>query len=507
LQISLESTRQEKDELQTLVSNAQVGMFESTEAEQLRAELSSVKAELEATRNQTSTNENKVPTAETVPTSATEMANLSLDQVEAQVAIRRAELEEEYNAKARAAEQQFQARADKMKGSLNNKLRELREKDRETLDGIETKYKAEIEQLKGEHLVEIERLKSEHAQELERLQTSGSTTATQGETAVETSTAVKSEFTDAEIKNLVANNATIKDMIKRNILNTTKKSEEKLREEYEKKIQDATKSAQENAVALEQKRQNVKLNMAEKKTKDALAKIEVVERAATDTPQRPVGEVWAIAKLARQAINNAAAQSAAQSSAGSQAATVPHQNTQGKAAENGLRQSTAPVSANNVPPATAAAPNAQTQANATNASAPTLPQKPAPPQGAGAKVLGGLIAGNPQAGSSIPRFGSNRGRGDGGQGRGGSGIPRGGNRGRGGGQRLSNQASNINTNQAGRGGGGGPQNAGGNSPLNANAKQFTPGGFGGQAGAGNKRPHDDASGQGGNAEKRPRSEQ
>jgi nucleoprotein TPR len=502
LQSSLDASHKEKDELQALVTNAQANnVVDNAEAEQLRAELSTVRAELESSRH--------APT--TGHTVATTVGGVESEQLEELVAIRRAELEKDYEAKSAAAEQQFQARADKMKAALNNKLRELRQKDKEEADA---KYNADMEQLKKEHEIEIERLKTEHSKGVQNLNSSSdSTLAAPATTTSEITQPVKTELTDAEIKDLVSKNQTIQEIIKRNILNTTKKSEERLREEFEKKMQDVTKAAQvaqDNAVSLEQKKQNVKLNMAEKKTRDAMAKIDVVDKAATETPQRPVGEVWAIAKQTKAVINTAASQVAAQPASVKQ--TPAPQNVQAaQKTVNATEQPSAPqpteaatTSSDNV----AVQNNQPTQNNAsTTTTNSSLPTKPAQPQGAGAKVLGNLMSGNVQPTSGIPRFGAGRGgrgghqHGDGGQSRG-SGIPRGGARGRG--QRGGGQINT--TNQSGRGGGvvgattaapsGGP-----NSPLNPNAKQFNPG-FGG---AGNKRPHEDSTS--GNVGKRARNQQ
>jgi nucleoprotein TPR len=63
--------------------------------------------------------------------------------------------------------------------------------------------------------------------------------------------------------------------------------------EAEKKIADQ--------VALAEKRLSVKLNMAENRARTAGAKLEVVKQAATETPQKPVVEVWEVAKDAKPA--------------------------------------------------------------------------------------------------------------------------------------------------------------------------------------------------------------
>jgi nucleoprotein TPR len=62
-------------------------------------------------------------------------------------------------------------------------------------------------------------------------------------------------------------------------------------EEGEKKIADQ--------IALYEKRTAVQLNMAKNKANLAQAKVEVVKKAAEETPEKPVGEVWEVAKDAK----------------------------------------------------------------------------------------------------------------------------------------------------------------------------------------------------------------
>ena len=79
------------------------------------------------------------------------------------------------------------------------------------------------------------------------------------------------------------------------IENAEKLSEERIAfsKEAEKKIADQ--------IVLAEKRSSVKLNMAENRARTAGAKLEVVKQAAAETPQKPVVEVWEIAKDAKAA--------------------------------------------------------------------------------------------------------------------------------------------------------------------------------------------------------------
>jgi nucleoprotein TPR len=79
------------------------------------------------------------------------------------------------------------------------------------------------------------------------------------------------------------------------IENAEKLSNERITfsKEAEKKIADQ--------VALAEKRSSVKLSMAESRARTAGAKLEIVKQAATETPQKPVVEVWEVAKDAKAA--------------------------------------------------------------------------------------------------------------------------------------------------------------------------------------------------------------
>jgi nucleoprotein TPR len=84
----------------------------------------------------------------------------------------------------------------------------------------------------------------------------------------------------------------------------------KIKDEFEKanaqKLTDAAKKAEDaktQAVIMETKKSALKINMAENKFRAASAKIQVVEKAASETPEKPVVEVWEVAKNAKPPTN------------------------------------------------------------------------------------------------------------------------------------------------------------------------------------------------------------
>ena len=256
-------------------------------------------------------------------------------------------------------------------------------------------------------------------------------------------------------------------------------------------------------VALAEKRNAAKTNMALNQTRIATAKIQVVSKAAEETPEKPVGEVWGIAKnakpppLATAAFKAANPVPASTPSSGVDEKTqpegiVPAANTsesqsQSTSAEDTTAKSEPVVAAKE--DSTASTVNNQPQQNS------GIP-KPAQTihSGTGPAVLRSLHSNLPRGGrggrggGQAQQHGQDAGTSENPQqlqqaaGRG-SGIPRGGLRGRGhnrgGGQQIQTNAPQS-----------GGQGQSGDSPrgaFNPNAKQFNP--------HGNKRGREDGPGE------------
>lgn len=255
-------------------------------------------------------------------------------------------------------------------------------------------------------------------------------------------------------------------------------------EESQKKIAEQIK----NAEQLWEKRGAVKLNMAQRNAQLANAKIEVVKKAAEETPTKPVSEVWEIAKDAKPAPAQQkpatalpTASAIPSSLPGPVATTTPAASQPPVQAESktGTTVVSQPGQSTNVEDV------AETKAIAT--AVQDKPQQIHPVESMRPQQNTQAPNTLQQLQSGIPRGGANRGRA-------GSGIPRG----RGGparGGRGSNQGGNAQ--QANRGGHApGSPNRG---SLNPQAAQFTPGG-------GNKRARDDGASDDANQGKRFRGE-
>lgn len=261
-------------------------------------------------------------------------------------------------------------------------------------------------------------------------------------------------------------------------------------EESKKKIADQ--------VALAEKRNAVKVNMAQTQARNALAKVQIVSKAAEETPEKPVGEVWATAKDAKALPQGAAGSKPANPALAATAppATAPSPSadqksqSQGKAqAENVPQMAAADTTTAQAEPAATAKPDSTLTAESKPQQSSAIP-KPGQTNhaGTGPAVLRHLH-------SQVPR--GNRGGRGGGQAQQhnqdtgaaenqqqprGSGIPRGGPRGRGQGRGASQQ---VQTN-APQGAGQGQVTGSPRGGLNPQARQFNP--------QGNKRSREDGPG-------------
>ncbi|KAI9714437.1 MAG: hypothetical protein M1820_000398 [Bogoriella megaspora] len=462
-------------------------------------------------------------------------------QVEEQVSSIRAQLEGDHQAKIAQEEARYKDRAESLKKQMNSKLRELRDNLRNELA---EEHQAALDQLRAEKDAEIEKLRTDHREEMQRLQTEADaalqeakritseaqSTSNPGETpqaklsgdnsAIDDTSVEPANlpdgWTDAQVKQFVSSNRHVKAMVARNIQTKVAQEKEKLvkeeneglqaklteeREKLSKQHEEAVAelrkkadAAKDNAVMMTEKRTELKMGMLKKQNTTANLKIEIVEKAAQETPQRPVKEVWDIAKVAKPP----------------QPALAPT-NAPAQASDNaGIEQTQA---------SNAAAPSAATEPTKTepqastgqavqgNVQAPSNPsgpnQQPQMNVGTGPAALRGIIGQGQSTG--IPRRNSISGRGTARGGRGGlqgpglntqaqqqsqmgagnigtyqnqrgsTNLPRGPGRGRGSGRGFQPNMSGMQGNNQGGGPGGSP---GGASSTNPDAKQFFPGGTG-----------------------------
>ncbi|KAF2754877.1 hypothetical protein EJ05DRAFT_136859 [Pseudovirgaria hyperparasitica] len=238
LQHQLESSKAELTTLQECHSEGQIPDT-STELEGLQAELASIKQENEALRASVITNGGPATDE------AENDERLSAEQITEQVNTIKAELEAKHADRMATLEETFKKRSENMKNQLNTKLREKNE----ALAQMKTEHEEAVNRLKSEHSEELSRISSEHADEVARLNSEftnrSQVSSTVEESQPKAAPTVKAEesgskpaptpamngganstmsrdevlksLTDPEVKDLVAKNATINGIIKRNI--------------------------------------------------------------------------------------------------------------------------------------------------------------------------------------------------------------------------------------------------------------------------------------------------
>ncbi len=237
----------------------------------------------------------------------------------------RADLESRHNERVKQAEETYQKRTDLMKTQFNKKVPEIKDQLRQNLTAEHEKvlharkieHERLLEDLKVKHQADLDRLKGNEASRLEELKQTWlaeqSTHNNAGGSTVKPEVEAShqpSEPTEAEARELVISNATIRGILSRNITEKVAKAKEilagQLKEEHEKALavklaeaQGKANTAKEQAVMTEEKRNSVKLSMADNRARVATFKLTLVQKAADETPQKPVVEVWAVVKDAR----------------------------------------------------------------------------------------------------------------------------------------------------------------------------------------------------------------
>ncbi|KAF4768172.1 hypothetical protein HAV15_002337 [Penicillium sp. str.  len=519
------------------------------EKEVIQAELQTTKNELEALKTKVAeapANVSPAPAPTPAPAPATEEETPVNATPASQFPTATVEIPGPGDAqKIQALEQKIQrleaALAEK-DGLLATQASEQDAKITERADRLKDMYNSKLNEVKAAHRQEIEKLS---AGEQSIPGTPGAapdaTPATPSKT-VELAGFTIPELTDAQARELVAKHETIRTIVRNNIRGGVAREQQKLQQEAQassganeaalaglqhksteerealiKAHENEIKEKVSSAVELVEKKTAARLSMLDTRFRTANAKIDLVSKAATETPQKPVVEVWEIAKTARPA---PVPVPAAKPPVPVAAPVQPVAPTPTLAAPQvPVTAPSAPVPAPAPAPASvpvAAAPNAPTE----QVTPPAAPAQPAAPQQGEAQPTAPAnpfgqtqqIDQNQQASSlpSKPPAGNPPGLMRALQ----SGLPiaRGGRGGRGGGQQFGHQQHDQQQQQGhgqsqnqrgpglqrGRGGRGG-QGRGGNqnqnnvaqaqSPtanrgnLSASARQFIPGG--------NKRSRDD----------------
>ena len=252
------------------------------------------------------------------------------DQVAEHAEAVRKELERRHDERVKQIEDNFNKRAESMRAQLSKKLTESKEKQRQeirqevsveheqAMQSLKTEHGEAMEQLRIRHSSEIEELKRHEEAKLSELKASqGQQGQMQTPDGVANSPKLEKQPANApwqpsaqEARAFIQTNEVVRGIVKQNIINQVNKQKEeltaRLKGDHEKALKDQladaqakAKSAKEHAVMMEGKKTALQVNMANNKFKISQFKIDLVQRAAHDTPQKPVKEVWDAAKDAK----------------------------------------------------------------------------------------------------------------------------------------------------------------------------------------------------------------
>ena len=283
----------------TLQSNDET--LSAAEIEALRRELAEARQEADGQRAAVLARESatQVELSEGLPSIE--------DQIKSQVNEIRVELTKRHDDRLRQLEETYKTRTNNMRTQLSRRLgegkaeisRELEAGHNDALAKLREKYTHEITQLNERHAREVAELRS-----IAKIPSGMNADASDSASTATQTGDIHDKLTDIEVRKLLQTN----EEARRRVANSLANREAIIREEQQRissqKLAEAeakAKQAQEQAVNMEGKRHNVKLNMAENRARSANAKIEAVKRAATDTPNKPVSEVWAVAQNAKPA--------------------------------------------------------------------------------------------------------------------------------------------------------------------------------------------------------------
>ena len=289
----------------------------------LQRELSQAQKEIEDLRARA--NQNTVATIESSHQEEQTISDIVADNADAI----RSELIKRHDQRMAELEEEFKKRTESMRMTLSRKLTEgkaearktIKEESDKALEDLKTTHGSEIQALNTRHQNELDELRRSLDERFETYKTDWQANHEDNKTQSIPHAIMAQDkdqgdslpdLSDAQVKSLVAKNETIKEIVRRNISQGIIKNKEanavqvkqETEQEWTKRLSDAQQKFvkdKDQAVAMEAKRNTLKLSMAENKNRAAQAKIELIQTAAKDTPQRPVGEVWAVAKDAKAA--------------------------------------------------------------------------------------------------------------------------------------------------------------------------------------------------------------
>ncbi|XP_044715102.1 TPR/MLP1/MLP2-like protein [Hirsutella rhossiliensis] len=458
-------------QLERRLADAQKDL-EAISAQKLGADqqLETLRTELQATISERDEARQKLQDATSGPPGLSDEERKSLEEKVAVAEAQVAELEERVNSAQQAAKE----RCDKMRDSLNNKLKESRGKFDEELRQKDEDLRLRIEQERLIWQAENQGAKPAAPEQMPSTPaTDGQSQPSQATPAPGGSVADLTQLDDASIRQFLASNATVKSIIAANLKKRLEAESAKIKGDVDTKIA----SARDQAQLMESKKSTLRINMAENKLKAANTRLGVVETAAKETPEKPVVEVWEVVKKIpgpggpAPPATPVKAVPATPASAGSSQqpdAAAPKQAT-AKPAEQAAEpaaQESKPAEPQQQQPASSSLPAKPTNPFAQSANANKMePQNPF--------ALKAEPAANASPGNQVPH--QNQQQGQGGPRSSGIPMPRGGGRGRGGAYVPPGQRSGSGNQDGGPGNAAQAGRGRGRGGINPGATEFQPG--------------------------------
>ncbi|KAI0026037.1 hypothetical protein F4780DRAFT_718219 [Xylariomycetidae sp. FL0641] len=310
--------------LQTQLTNARAEL-ESVTAQKasLEEELQTVRTQLETAvtekdqalsntqtqrTNEDSSMENGVQQHEDKPANTlSDDERRALEEKVAAAEAKSAELEAKIKELQDNHDSIIKSRSDKMKDALNKRLNEAKA----NIESERAQMKADKEKLEADFNLRMEQERkiweAEHGGKPAEGQAPQTPQQPKTETPAATPTTAAipnlTGMSDQEVRDMVTTNPTLMGIVANNVKNKLAVERKKMREEQEAamkaEIDQKVAQAKQSQTELIEKKAHLKLNMTENRVRAANAKLGVVETAAKETPQRPVVEVWEVAKDAK----------------------------------------------------------------------------------------------------------------------------------------------------------------------------------------------------------------
>ena len=258
-----------------------------------------------------------------IASATTENSSKSVaEQVAEHVEAVRAELEARHKQRVKEADETLETRTKNMRVQLTKKLTEGKAQIRQDLV---TEHEEVVRKLRTEHERELEKLSTRHKDELDELHRTEDSRFAELRKAWEKDHPVAQngeghsnakveedgargpwQPSETEARAFIQSNELARSILRKNVTAQVNKAKDELnaqlKEEHEKalvELQTKANTEQERAVMMESKKTAVQMNVANNKARISQFKIGIVEKAAQETPQKAVEEVWLTAKDAK----------------------------------------------------------------------------------------------------------------------------------------------------------------------------------------------------------------